>query len=280
MAGVDIGLYRAKTIGKDSVCSVEEVEDKIQVGRVVRDHAEHLRDALRNEHIQPFFQPIFDCQTGEVFAYEALARLVEPNGETLVAGSFIETIEKYGMGRELDRVMIRKSLEALKAHIAQNGPPCKLFVNLSSQEIQGRGVLGFAEQMCRELDVPPQNVVFELLERDAIGDMASMRKFLAELRRSGFSFALDDFGSGYNSFHYLRELHFEYVKLDGDFVRNILVSKVDHALVRNLSRMCRDLGMLMVAEFVESQEIMDALREMGVNYAQGFHLGVPTPRIK
>jgi diguanylate cyclase (GGDEF)-like protein len=280
MAGVDIGLYRAKSIGKDSVCSVEQVEDKIQTSRNVRDHAEKLRESLRNEQIKPYFQPIFDCQTGEIFAQEALARLVEPNGETISAGAFIETIEKYGLGRELDRVMIQKSLGALKAHIDSNGPPRKLFINLSSQEIQGRGVLGFAEQMCRELDVAPQNIVFELLERDAIGDMTRMRKFLTELRRSGFSFALDDFGSGYNSFHYLRELHFEFVKLDGDFVRNILVSKIDHALVRNLSHLCRDLGMLMVAEFVESQEIMDALKDMGVNYAQGFHLGVPTARMK
>lgn len=280
MAGVDIGLYRAKSIGKDSVCSVEQVEDKIQSSRNVRDHAEKLRDSLRNDRIMPYFQPIFDCQSGEIFAYESLARLVEPNGATISAGAFIETIEKYGLGRELDRVMIQKSLETLKAHIADNGPPRKLFVNLSSQEIQGRGVLGFAEHMCQELEIPPQNLVFELLERDAIGDMTRMRKFLTELRRSGFSFALDDFGSGYNSFHYLRELHFEYVKLDGDFVRNILVSKIDYALVNNLSRMCRDLGMLMVAEFVESQEIMVTLKDMGVNYAQGFHLGVPTPRIK
>jgi diguanylate cyclase (GGDEF)-like protein len=280
MAGVDIGLYRAKAIGKDSVCSVEQVGDKILATRNVRDHAEKLRDSLRNERIVPFYQPIFDCKSGEVFAYEALARLLEPSGETISAGMFIETIEKYGLGRELDRVMIQKSLAAMKEHIVGNGPPRKLFINLSSQEIQGRGVLGYAEQLCLDMDIPPHNIVFEVLERDAIGDMTRMRKFLTELRRSGFSFALDDFGSGYNSFHYLRELHFEFVKLDGDFVRNILVSKIDNTLVKNLSRMCEDLGMLMVAEFVESKEIMDALREMGVNYAQGFHLGVPTPRLK
>ena len=148
------------------------------------------------------------------------------------------------------------------------------------QELQGRGVIGYAEQMCARLDIPPSTIVFEILERDAIGDMTHTRTFLSTLREKGFLFALDDFGSGYNSFHYLRELHFEYVKLDGDFVRNILVSKIDHALVRNLSHLCSDLGMLMVAEFVESQEIMEALQDMGVNYAQGFHLGVPTPRIK
>jgi EAL domain-containing protein (putative c-di-GMP-specific phosphodiesterase class I) len=259
---------------------VEQVEDKIQANRNVRDHAEKLRDALRKNRIQPYFQPIFDCKTGAVFAYESLARLVEPSGETISAGAFIETIEKYGLGRELDRVMIQKSLAALKEHISAQGSTSKLFINLSAQEIQGRGVLGYAEQMCEELGIPPQNMVFELLERDAIGDMTRIRKFLTEMRRRGFSFALDDFGSGYNSFHYLRELHFEYVKLDGDFVRNILVSKIDHALVKNLSCLCQDLDMLMVAEFVESQEIMAALQEMGVNYAQGFHLGVPTPRMR
>ncbi len=279
MAGVDIGLYRAKSIGKDSVCTVDEAEHKIKSGRNVRDHAEHMREALRDDHIQPFFQPIIHCQSGEVFAYEALARLVEPNGATICAENFIDTMEKYGLGRELDKVMIEKSLRTLKARIANNGAPCKLFINLSSQEIQGRGVLGYAENMCQQLEIPPQNIVFELLERDAIGDMNRMRKFLAELRRSGFSFALDDFGSGYNSFHYLRELHFEFVKLDGNFVRNILVSKIDYALVNNLSHLCRDLGMNMVAEYVESQEIMDALLDIGVDYAQGFHLGVPTPRM-
>jgi diguanylate cyclase (GGDEF)-like protein len=279
MAGVDIGLYRAKSIGKDSVCTVDEAEHKITSGRNVRDHAEHMREALRDDHIQPFFQPIIHCQSGEVFAYEALARLIEPNGATICAENFITTMEKYGLGRELDKVMIQKSLSTLKARIANNGAPCKLFINLSSQEIQGRGVLGYAENMCQQLEIPPQKIVFELLERDAIGDMNRMRKFLAELRRSGFSFALDDFGSGYNSFHYLRELHFEFVKLDGNFVRNILVSKIDYALVNNLSHLCRDLGMNMVAEYVESQEIMDALKDIGVDYAQGFHLGVPTPRM-
>jgi len=153
--------------------------------------------------------------------------------------------------------------------------PPRLFINLSAQEIQGRGILGFAEQLCIEMSIPPQAVVFEILERDAIGDMTHMRKFLSNLREKGFSFALDDFGSGYNSFHYLRELHFDYVKIDGAFVRNILNSKIDYALVRNLSHLCQDIGILTVAEFVESEEILDALKNMGIDYVQGFHLALP-----
>jgi diguanylate cyclase (GGDEF)-like protein len=275
MSGVDLGLYRAKELGKDSVATLESAKDHIQIGRSTRDHAEKLRDALKDDRIIPYYQPIFDCRSGKIWAFETLARLVEPSGETQSAGMFIETIERYGLGRELDRVILRQALAAMRNRMDAGEEPPRLFINLSAQEIQGRGILGFAEQLCIEMSIPPSAIVFEILERDAIGDMTHMRKFLSNLREKGFSFALDDFGSGYNSFHYLRELHFDYVKLDGAFVRNILNSKVDHILVRNLSHMCRELGILTIAEFVESQEVLDALKDMGIDYVQGFHLALP-----
>lgn len=279
MAGVDIGLYRAKKMGKNTVCGIDSAGVEIQETRVIRDQAEMLRDALREDRIVPYYQPIIDCRTGKIFAYESLARLLEPNGDTIAAGMFIETLEKYGLGRELDRVIFDKALHALKERISLGDKATKLFVNLSAKEIQGRGILGFADQLCQKIEIPPSNIVFEILERDAIGDMTHMRKFLAELRINGFSFALDDFGSGYNSFHYLRDLHFDFVKLDGAFVRNILNSRVDFALVSNLSRLCQDLGILMVAEFIESREIMEAVQSTGIEYAQGYFLGTPRPQM-
>lgn len=109
--------------------------------------------------------------------------------------------------------------------------------------------------------------------------MTNMRKFLTNLRDKGFSFALDDFGSGYNSFHYLRELRFDFVKLDGAFVRNILNSKIDYILIKNLNQLCQELGILTVAEFVETREVLMALVDMGINYAQGFHLGLPASQM-
>ncbi len=279
MTGVDLGLYRAKEMGKDGTCVLDAIDDHIQANRGTRNFVETLRNALKEERVFPYYQPIIDCRTGAIFAYETLARLVEPGGETVPAASFIETIERYGLGRELDRAIISKALSDLKAKIAE-GHDSRLFINLSAQEIQGRGVLGFAEQLCGEYRIPPHLVIFEILERDAIGDMTHMRKFLSDLRKKGFSFALDDFGSGYNSFHYLRELHFDYVKLDGAFVRNILNSKVDHTLVHNLIRLCQGLNILTVAEFVETAEILAELRKMGVDYAQGYHLGFPLPQMR
>lgn len=279
MAGVDLGLYRAKELGKDSIGTLESVKDRLHISRRNRDYAETLRAALREGRVIPYYQTIFDCKTGDPFAYETLARIRETDGKVISAGAFIDTIEKYGLGRELDRAIIDQALVAACVQLEEKKPPFRLFINLSAQEIQGRGILGYAEQLCSELDLPPNNIVFEILERDAISDMTHMRKFLGDLRKKGFLFALDDFGSGYNSFHYLRELSFDFVKIDGAFVKNIIKSKIDRTLVRNLTRLCQELGILTIAEFVESEDILVALKEMGVDFAQGFYLGMPASRM-
>ncbi len=279
LAGVDIAMYRAKELGKDSACTLDSMPGQLRATRATRDFAEHLREALREGRMVPYFQPIVDCRTGEPFACETVARLREKNGETVAAAAFIDTIEKYGLGRELDRTIITQTLHAAAARRKAGGAPLRVFINLSAQEIQGRGILGYAEELCHRLELPPELVVFEILERDAIGDMTNMRRFLARLRDKGFAFALDDFGSGYNSFHYLRELHFEFVKIDGAFVRNIVNSEIDRALVRNLTNLCRDIGIRTVAEFVESAAILSMLQDMGVDYVQGYHIGMPLPRM-
>lgn len=275
-AGADVAMYKAKGMGKDSACTLDALEGHVEISRTTRDNAEKLREALQQDRIIPYYHSIVNCKTGELFACETLARLVEPDGGIVSAGKFIETIEKYGMGRDLDRIVISKAFQAKRDQMQKNPTCTKLFLNLSAQEIQGCGVLGYAEELCNSLEIPPDCIVFEILERDAIGDMTNMRKFLSKLREKGFAFALDDFGSGYNSFHYLRELRFEYVKIDGAFVRNILNSKIDYALVHNLSRLCKDIGIQTVAEFVENQAILDALKKMGIDYVQGFHIGLPT----
>lgn len=283
LSNADIAMYQAKERGKDTVCAMDTLGDRLRLTRATREHAEHIREALHEKRIVPYFQPIIDCHSGELFAYETVARLKELNGETIAAGMFIETIEKYGLSRDLDRAIVEQSLAAKRAVCKDVNDPAgriKIFINLSPQEIQHRGILEYAEELCNLLSVSPTCIVFEILERDAIGDMNNMRKFLSKLRDKGFAFALDDFGSGYNSFHYLRELRFDFVKIDGAFVRNILNSDIDYALVHNLSNLCRDIGIQTIAEFVESEGICLALRSMGIDYAQGYYLGMPLPKMR
>lgn len=279
LAGVDAGLYRAKARGKDGIIALDAVQDVLESNRSSRAYVERLRSSLKNGRVVPFFQPIVDCNSGATLGFECLARMREPDGEITSAGMFVSAMEKYGLGRELDRLMIQQSLRALRQRNADDASPLKLFINLSAREIHGRGVLGYAERICRDLEISPHTVVFEIMERDAIEDMTRMRKFLSSLRGKGFQFALDDFGSGYNSFHYLRELEFDYIKIDGAFVKNILKSKIDYALVRNLSRLCQEIGARTIAEFVESDQLMAHIRDIGIDYAQGYHLGRPAPRM-
>jgi len=281
LASVDASLYHAKHLGKNVIAGLERARSRLDTARTIREHVEELRLALKSGRVVPYFQPIVDLRTGVLWGYEAVARLLEEGGEVQSAAAFIEVVEKYGLVSDLDRCIIDQALQTLSGQKGKQGDSLpRLFINLSAQEMQGRGVVGYAEMLCDRLQVPPECLVFEVLEREAIGDMSNMRRFLNRLRERGFSFALDDFGSGYNSFHYLRELHFEYVKLDGAFVRNILDSQVDHALVRNLVRLCSDLGIRTVAEFVETAEVLQALGEMGVDYVQGYHVGLPQPRME
>lgn len=275
MSGADIALYQAKAEGKNSVCTLDSVKDRIALERKQHSLTEGLRNALGTNRIIPYFQPIINCEDGSIFAYEALARLKTEDGQIISAGEFIEATEKIGISLDLDRVIMKHVAENLAEFVVEHRPIPKVFINLSPQQIQHRGILQYGQTLCEEYAIPPENIIFELTERAAISNMSNVRRFLERLQKRGFSFALDDFGSGYNSFHYLRELHFDYVKLDGSFISNMLHSKVDDALVEALSGLCGKLGIATIAEFVETQEIMDRLGELGVDYAQGFHLGMP-----
>ncbi|WAR44557.1 putative bifunctional diguanylate cyclase/phosphodiesterase [Methylomonas rapida] len=275
LSGVDLALYQAKSVGKNFVCPLQTLETSLAQNKKLLGLSEVLKKALKEERIVPYFQPIMACQSGELHAYEALARLTTETGEIISAGMFIDAADKYGINLNLDHIMLRKVTAFMANHQAATGTMPTVFVNLTPQEIQRRDILQYAENLCLQYGIPPAKLVFEVTEREAIGDLSNMRKFLSKLREKGFAFALDDFGSGYNSFHYLRELHFEYVKIDGAFISNILNSKVDSILIENLNHLCQQLGMKTLAEFVESEEIMLKLQAMGIDYAQGFHLGLP-----
>lgn len=277
LSGVDIALYQAKDSGKNFVCPLNSLENSLAQNKKMLVFSETLKSALKDERIVPYFQPIFACQGGELHAYEALARLVTEDGEIISAGMFIEAADKYGISLNLDHIMLRKVTAFMAEQRAKTGQMPIVFVNLTPQEIQRRDILKYAQELCMQHQIAPANLVFEVTEREAIGDLSNMRNFLSALRKKGFAFALDDFGSGYNSFHYLRELHFEYVKIDGAFIANILDSKVDSVLIENLNNLCQQLGMKTLAEFVESEDIMQRLRRIGIDYAQGFHLGLPRP---
>jgi len=278
LAACDMALYQAKDGGKNSIAAVASI-NRIAQAREANIAVDVLRCAIDEGRIIPYFQPIIDMTSRKVFAYEVMARKVTADGNgVLPASQFIGAIEKGGLALALDRTIITAALHALHDRLnqADANPQPLLFIKLSPKEIKGRGVLPFTAKLCQQLNIPPERLVFELPEQTVVGNMAQMRSFLANLRNRGFKFALTAFGSGYNGFHYLRELRFDFIKIDGEFVRAITRSNIDAVMVRNLASMCQQLGMQTIAEYVENEEIVDAIATMDIDCAQGFYLGAPS----
>jgi len=270
-SAMDVVLYKAKMLGKNQVMTAETDADRSMM--VIFKQGDFLRNALREDRIEAFLQPIVEVRSGEVMAYEVLVRIRD--GETIIpAGEFIEVAEELGMAQELDREVFRKGL-AHYAGIARKYPKAKMFFNLfprSFNDIEWvRGIPG----LVRAAGVPCENIVLELTEREALPNLTQVRAVIEELRSSKISVALDDFGSGFSSFLYLKYLAIDYVKIEGSFVRQIVADERDRIMVAHINDMAHEFGLKTVAEFVEDEMTAKILAELGVDYAQGYYYGRP-----
>ncbi len=279
LAHVDEALYQAKSAGRNMVSEYHENMGEAKKARQLFNLTQDLSRAIKEQRIIPYFQPIVATSGQTIFAYEALARLVNEDGSIVSAGKFIDASEQVGNSSDFDKYMIQTITDKLLGDHKQSEHFPLVFINLSPVSVQKRGILQYAASVCNDKQIPPDRIVFEITERDMVSDMSAMKNFLAELRNQGFGFALDDFGSGYNSFHYLRELYFEYVKIDGEFIRNMLNNKVDIALIEALNGLCDKLNMKTIAEYIESDQILTRVKEVGIDYCQGYYIGLPGAEI-
>jgi diguanylate cyclase (GGDEF)-like protein len=270
-SAMDVVLYKAKRQGKNQVMTAESEEDRNMM--TIFRQGDFLRNALRENRIEAFLQPIIDVQTNDVMAFEVLVRIRD--GEVIIpAGEFIEVAEELGMAKELDREVFRKGLMHY-SKVAATHPQIKLFFNLFPRSFSDlewmRGIPG----MLKDAKVPCESMVLEITEREALPNLTQVRAVLEELRANRISVALDDFGSGFSSFLYLKYLSIDYVKIEGSFVRNIVADERDRIIVEQINSMAHRFGLKTVAEFVEDEETAKMLAEIGVDYAQGFYYGHP-----
>ncbi|OGS92446.1 MAG: hypothetical protein A2Z95_08340 [Gallionellales bacterium GWA2_60_18] len=270
-SAMDVVLYKAKTRGKNQVMVAESEEDRSMMS--IFKQGDFLRNAIREDRIEAFLQPIIDMKTNEVAAFEVLVRIRD--GEVIIpAGEFIEVAEELGMAKELDREVFRKGLMHYAA-ISAKHPQAKMFFNLfprSFSDIEWvRGIPG----MIRSAGVPCEKIVLEITEREALPNLTQVRTVIEELRTSNLSVALDDFGSGFSSFIYLKYLEIDYVKIEGSFVRQIVADERDRIMVEHINSMAHRFGLKTVAEFVEDEMTAKMLAEIGVDYAQGYYYGRP-----
>jgi EAL domain-containing protein (putative c-di-GMP-specific phosphodiesterase class I) len=239
--------------------------------------------ALRERSFVLHYQPIVALGNGAISHYEALLRLAdEPDGRLVAPGMFLPAAERYGLVREIDRLVVSQVAALLGSEAVVDGRaelPRSVALNLSALSVTDRGMLAHIERELARNRVDPCRLVVEITETAAISDMRRARSFCEGVEALGCAIALDDFGVGFGSFYYAKRLPFSYLKIDGDFVRELPDSRDDRLVVGAIVDVARGMGRRTIAEFVGDEPTLEALRELGVDYAQGFQVGRPAPLV-
>ncbi len=207
--------------------------------------------------------------------YEILLGLRDEKGEPIPPAEFIEAAEYYEQMLTLDRWVVRNALHWMAEHRQKLREVGGFAINLSGYSLSDDGLTAFVMEQLTHTKVPPGKVMFEVTETAAVARLSNAESFIRTLKEFGCRFSLDDFGSGHSSYSYLKNLPVDYVKIDGQFVRDIVVNTDDEAVVRSVNEIAHLMGKKTIAEYVESQEILDKIRDIGVDYAQGYWVGQP-----
>ena len=275
LSNADIAMYQAKEAGGDRFAVYSPAPRRKAPIEARPSWADRVRGALERDAFSLSLQPILDLRSGQVSQYEVLVRM---NGEDgpIPPGAFLVAAERSGQAVEVDCWVIRNAIE-LMARGDALGIDVSLELNVSERSIGDAELPQMIGATAAEHGVDPRRLIFEVSEAAAIANMTDAREFASALGGLGCRFALDDFGAGFGSFYYLKHLPLDFLKIDGDYIRNLPVSEIDQVLVRGMVEVARGLGVTTVAEFVENQATLELVREYGVDHAQGFHVGRPRP---
>ncbi|MBZ0330103.1 bifunctional diguanylate cyclase/phosphodiesterase [Halomonas sp. ANAO-440] len=262
-------MYKAKRKGKNCI-ALPDSEEVAAVFREVGEKNQMVLSALEEQRIVPYFQPIADVRTGEVNIHELLMR-IQVDDRIVPAGEFIDIAESIGVIHKMDYLLIEKAF----AQIHEQGYEGMLFINLSPKSLIIGEFIGHIHQLAIDYDILPERIVFELTERETVSNLKLLEKFVLDLKLEGFNFAIDDFGSGYSSFRYLKQFPIDMIKIEGEFIRNMLNDEKYMAFVKSIVTLAQSLGVSTVAEFIEDEEVLAAVAALGIDFGQGYHLGRP-----
>jgi len=276
LSKADAACYRAKELGRNRARLYKEEDGVLEQMRDRLTRKDMIIEAVDNNRFEPWFQPIMNIETGEVSHYEALARLRDASGGIVMPGEFIDTAERFGLIAQVNNMVFEKSLDTM-LKLNKAGRKVTFSVNLSGRMIGEEETLIYLKETIKKSGVDPSCIVFEITETAMVQDIKLAKGFIDDLRSVGCHFSLDDFGVGFTSFAYLRELNVSYIKIDGSFVRKLDTSPKDQLLVKSIAEIARGMNVKTIAEFVENEASLNLLKEFSVDYAQGYHVGRPAP---
>ncbi len=265
----------ARTLGGDRVQVFRsEASDRARKEHEIL-RAVELLQAIEQNRLRLFGQEIVPLRPELPRHVEILVRLPDGNGGHISPAAFVLAAERYDLAERLDRWVVTTVLASYRRLFGDTG--VGISINLSAKSVGDAGLLDLVRRRLPEYEVPAERVCFEITETAAVSDVERARAFIDALRRLGCRFALDDFGSGHASFRYLKALEVDYLKIDRSFVCDVLDGDFDLAMVEAIHRIGRVLGIRVIAEGVENHEVLERMRDVGLDYAQGFVLGRPRP---
>lgn len=270
MMRADAALQKAKQNGRDCATTYTFSPEQKEHHKSCIVIAEQVQRALREKRLRFAYQPIVDSVTRETKFHECLLRIVQPDGEVVVAGKFMPVVEDLGMIRSVDRTVLERAVEELALY-----PEARMAINVSGLTTTDRSWMRSAVSMLRGRPDLAERMVIEITETAGLEDLEACCRFVSTLRDLGCEIALDDFGAGYTSFRHLKQLAVNKVKIDGSFVRKIGENPENLVFIRTLIDLARTFGLETVAECVETEEEADLLLNEGVHYMQGYAFGKP-----
>ncbi|HEX6004150.1 MAG TPA: EAL domain-containing protein, partial [Burkholderiales bacterium] len=276
LSNVDIAMYQAKDSGRNRYILSDQASDNLRSTHKRVHWAKRLRDALDEGRLILFSQPVVRLADQKPVHHEILVRIRDDDGRYILPAHFIEVAESLGLVQEIDLCVVQKLIEFMRRQ-HQFGKRLRYFVNLSRVSISDQRWIKRFVALLRESRADPSQLVFEITETAAMSEIDVTLTFIRQLKDMGCRFALDDFGAGFSSFYYLKRFEVDYLKIDGSFIRDLAVDEGSRIFVRALNDVARGLSKQVIAEWVETPEVLKTLSDMGAQYGQGYLFQRPQP---
>ena len=278
MSSADLSCYTAKDSGRNRVHVYQPSDELVSERHGEMHWTARITKAMEEDRFVLYRQPIIGLSHVDKAHYEVLVRMIDEDGDIVPPGAFIPAAERYNLMSSIDRWVIREVFRMLAAKgPADAAEPSDevVSINLSGDSLSDETLYDYIMSLTDEYAIPLNNICFEITETVAIANLVKATSLINRLKQHGCRFSLDDFGSGLSSFAYLKNLPVNYIKIDGSFVKDVSRDPVDRAMVVSIQQMGKVMQLDTIAEWVEDEETLTALKEIGVDYVQGYHLGRP-----